>query len=100
MTSRMPEALVVLCREIAFLQGNAKRERERGHQNAALVFDSRVSGICKARDAFAAEHEALLVAREWLRCDKWRNSTTEKHASWKALMRGIDAAIAAAEELK
>lgn len=40
--------------------------------------------------------EALTVAREWLRGDKWRNSTIEKHASWESLMRGIDAAIAAA----
>lgn len=40
--------------------------------------------------------DALIVAREWLRSDKWRNSTIEKHASWESLMRGIDAAIAKA----
>lgn len=40
--------------------------------------------------------EALTVAREWMRGDKWRNSTVEKHASWEAVMRGIDAAIAKA----
>jgi hypothetical protein len=40
--------------------------------------------------------EALMVAREWMRGDKWRNSTVEKHASWEAVMRGIDAAIAKA----
>lgn len=40
--------------------------------------------------------DSLIVAREWLRGDKWRNSTVEKHASWEALMRGIDKAIAKA----
>ena len=38
--------------------------------------------------------EALRVAREWLNSDKWRNSTIDKHKSWKAMMRGIDAALA------
>jgi hypothetical protein len=40
--------------------------------------------------------DSLIVAREWLRGDKWRDSTVEKHSSWEALMRGIDKAIAKA----
>jgi len=37
--------------------------------------------------------DALTATREWMRDDKWRNSTIEKHASWEAVMRGIAAAI-------
>jgi hypothetical protein len=40
--------------------------------------------------------EALIAARQWLNDDKWRNSTLDKHASWEALVRGMDKAIAKA----
>ena len=41
--------------------------------------------------------DALRAARTWLEADKWRYSTNEKHASWEALMRGIDKAAHSAQ---